>query len=357
MLSNEEKIIKRYKLISYNNKLKLTNLLINKKFNKLTVINFAYTKKNKNYWNCKCDCGNYTTAYSTELKNNHKKSCGSCFTKFHPQETSARGIWKNYKNCEWLTFIAYSQMNCHYCNIKPNKTANQFKRWDTKSTLTGNFSYNGIDRIDSNKTYSLNNIVPCCFICNSAKSTRSYLDFINWALILKNNYIEKEKLPINSLICDNLNYDVNKLFLNDIYMKRAINSAWAHYKELNINDFYNLSQKKCLYCNSEPSNSKIIYSRHTQKYKRIKVTFKYNGLDRIDNNLSHTIDNVVPCCKWCNIAKLDLNVIDFKNWIIKLNNNIFNKSLNVTPVENYIENYNNIASSYEIKFPLEERIN
>lgn len=29
------------------------------------------------------------------------------------------------------------------------------------------------------------------------------------------------------------------------------------------------------------------------------------GLDRVDSSLGYTVDNVVPCCRTCNIAKLD----------------------------------------------------
>ena len=46
------------------------------KFNKLTVIEFAYKKKYKIFWKCKCECGNITYVNSENLKNSHIKSCG-----------------------------------------------------------------------------------------------------------------------------------------------------------------------------------------------------------------------------------------------------------------------------------------
>ena len=44
------------------------------KYNMLTVIEYAYSKNNRKYWKCQCDCGN-TTIISTN-KLGITKSCG-----------------------------------------------------------------------------------------------------------------------------------------------------------------------------------------------------------------------------------------------------------------------------------------
>lgn len=43
--------------------------------------------------------------------------------------------------------------------------------------------------------------------------------------------------------------------------------------------------------------------------------YVYNGIDRVDNTKGYTIDNVVPCCGICNMAKGKLNQQEFQNWI------------------------------------------
>ena len=46
------------------------------KYNKLTVINFAYTKDSKAYWNCKCDCGTELVCCGNHLRTKSVQSCG-----------------------------------------------------------------------------------------------------------------------------------------------------------------------------------------------------------------------------------------------------------------------------------------
>ena len=45
---------------------------------------------------------------------------------------------------------------------------------------------------------------------------------------------------------------------------------------------------------------------------------KYNGIDRVNPALGYVEDNVVTCCKICNIAKHDLRLEEFLAWIEKL---------------------------------------
>ena len=40
------------------------------------------------------------------------------------------------------------------------------------------YMFNGLDRVDSDKGYDLNNVVTCCIHCNIAKRDRPVKDFI-----------------------------------------------------------------------------------------------------------------------------------------------------------------------------------
>lgn len=58
-----------------------TVCLLNKRFNKLTVLSQAESKNGNSYWNCKCDCGNFITVKGILLSSNGVKSCG-CLKSF-----------------------------------------------------------------------------------------------------------------------------------------------------------------------------------------------------------------------------------------------------------------------------------
>lgn len=47
-----------------------------------------------------------------------------------------------------------------------------------------------------------------------------------------------------------------------------------------------------------------------------------NGIDRVDNDDAYVEGNVVPCCKWCNWMKLDLDVYDFIRMCLNISINL-----------------------------------
>lgn len=161
----------------------------------LIAISFAYIKSKKTYWNFKCDCGSDKVIRICNVFSGKTKSCG-CLN--HLTKTLIPSVDKSFKELirvykksakeRNLMFdisdkIIYetSQQNCHYCGSVP------FKNIIVKNHLP--FIYNGIDRKDNNIGYLINNILPCCEICNKAKRNLSYIDFIDWIKKIKKHNI------------------------------------------------------------------------------------------------------------------------------------------------------------------------
>lgn len=67
---------------------------------------------------------------------------------------------------------------CKYCGAKNSNRAYR-KQYTVKL-----FFYNGIDRVDSNLPYRLDNCVSCCGECNAAKSNATVADFLNSAWLV-----------------------------------------------------------------------------------------------------------------------------------------------------------------------------
>jgi hypothetical protein len=102
------------------------------------------------------------------------------------------------------------------------------------------------------------------------------------------------------------------------------------YREANItfDDFIQLSQMKCHYCNSNPSNKTNAFANNDKfsDFAKANGDFIYNGLDRVDNKLKHTKDNVVPCCFPCNKMKGTSSYEEFKCRVSKIYNHMLKDS-------------------------------
>jgi len=92
---------------------------------------------------------------------------------------------------------------------------------------------------------------------------------------------------------------------------------------LNLGDVIKIMNDACAYCGQPPHDKKYAYHR-TRKTEGIESDeYLYlNGIDRINPSGGYTIDNVISCCKYCNRAKSDLSVNEFKEHIIKIYNHL-----------------------------------
>ncbi len=67
---------------------------------------------------------------------------------------------------------------CHYCGSPPLCLMMCNKGKANKKSVWGDYSHNGIDRIDNEKGYTPDNCLPCCHFCNRARNSRPYTEFL-----------------------------------------------------------------------------------------------------------------------------------------------------------------------------------
>ena len=223
--------------------------MIDKKFGRLTVKEMIRTKRGLSYL-CQCDCGKKTTVSGYGLRSGHTKSCG-CLQKElssekfknntwcrgfdDPKLASAKRVWKStyIDGCSFETFLKLSNQLCFYCNCEPKNIYNaymtkvgKFKNTSVNKEWAQNayFKYQGLDRWDSNKNHSENNIVPSCFQCNAAKHNYTADEFVSWLSRLANNFVEKEILKLNGEKLENNikdNSDILLKLIEEIQKKKA----------------------------------------------------------------------------------------------------------------------------------------
>jgi hypothetical protein len=167
--------------------------LVGHRFGKLTVIKInRVSVKYGAYWECLCDCGKKRVVKASLLKSGDIHSCGSdCNAKLATEFTfedktdpnsALMVLYNRYKkgaeerNLSFdlsIKSVKYlTKLDCFYCGIEPRQKIYGYRNEE--------YIYNGIDRVESYKGYTISNVVPCCKMCNMAKLNYSQEDFFMW---------------------------------------------------------------------------------------------------------------------------------------------------------------------------------
>jgi hypothetical protein len=105
---------------------------------------------------------------------------------------------------------------------------------------------------------------------------------------------------------------------NQAIINRILRSYKSGAKQRNldwslpINQFESLIFSDCHYCGAKPVN--CVW--RLTKYRKGSVY--YNGIDRVDNRRGYLPDNVVSCCRVCNLAKGTMTTDEFISWVFRV---------------------------------------
>lgn len=172
--------------------------LLGRTFGRLTVIEYMGSEqvstaplKYKSVWKVQCTCGNKKVVRGASL-GQRTRSCGclsseqtvafnirtktkaaydtfGSLLRSYRQGARKRGLEFNLTRDE---FYNLTQQNCYYCGRPPSQ-----KRAARVKTKLAPFTYNGVDRVNSDVGYELHNCVPCCKRCNRMKVDIPQLEF------------------------------------------------------------------------------------------------------------------------------------------------------------------------------------
>jgi hypothetical protein len=88
--------------------------------------------------------------------------------------------------------------------------------------------------------------------------------------------------------------------------------------ELSLEQFRFVTQQACRYCGIEPRQTSTVRNKGSSSEEVAHRTYRYNGIDRIDNSVGYLVSNCIPCCKTCNRAKHTMTQEEFMAWIERL---------------------------------------
>jgi len=140
-------------------------------------------------WRIQCtNCGN-TRVVNTGVLASIEKHRYGCSCYLMPKgESGLNALLHQYKKgakkrgLDFLLtkeqFRQLTSASCFYCGASPQDRhcVQQTKKRNVPGW--GDYCYNGVDRTDNNKGYTIENCVTCCNICNRAKLKMGYEDFI-----------------------------------------------------------------------------------------------------------------------------------------------------------------------------------
>ena len=99
---------------------------------------------------------------------------------FTPSSCKRRGLWPTCSKEEirklFDRYVKEHGRNCEYCSDPWTYIVKEHSRFKGHNTPRGstNIKNFSIDRLDNTKTYTLDNIVFCCFDCNDKKHNTTF---------------------------------------------------------------------------------------------------------------------------------------------------------------------------------------
>lgn len=153
-----------------------------------------------------CQCGTKRMVSKYNITNGHSKGCGCVKSK--PGNVGLYLLHYSYKARSKRRGIDFlltkdelkkiTSQNCFYCGRTPlqiikNHYKSKVKSRGTAASDNTKYLYNGIDRVDNDKGYTIENSVPCCSHCNFAKLNMTQGQFMDLITNIYNNWVIKNK--------------------------------------------------------------------------------------------------------------------------------------------------------------------
>lgn len=216
--------------------------------------------------------------------NEKKKNNKDMYYKIYQNVARTKNLDFAMSNIEYTNLTA---LPCFYCGtLEPR-------------------GFNGMDRVNQQQGYTIDNVVSCCEMCNLMKGCLSSQIFIKRIIhILTHHNMVKDGEYYHDAFLNRHSSEYNN------YLHRAQTRDIAF--EITQDDFENIRILPCYICGKKPTPHHI------------------NGVDRFNNNIGYTLENCRPCCGDCNYMKKDY---EWETFISQLSLILKNHQVNMNAKE------------------------
>lgn len=256
-------------------------------------------------WLCSCVCGNVVEVSSANLKRGNVKSCG-CYSarrlvlegKTFGQLTVQRRDFKQKGNTWWLCVCVCGKSKTIRGASLTNGTTRSCGCAHIKKLNDRKFGQLTVLSLEKKRRNGSAWWLCTCTCGNTCSVSGAHLrsgKTISCGCRRGRRFEDSLRSTINVVI------------------GRYRSTAKKQKRRWNLTYVYcvNLFKSPCTYCGEEPSNESNLGLINT------RLTFIYNGIDRVNSSQGYTKNNTVPCCITCNRAKNNMSLDCFQRWLIK----------------------------------------
>lgn len=291
-------------------------------FNRWTVIEFDRREGTDYYWRAKCACGEVRSVDINSLKRGKSKSCGCYKLDMIPdmaditghqfgkwtvvgfdrrdKEGGDRYYWwvecsckdKTRKSVRLDILKAGKSQSCG-CHKLEMSALQPAKNWAAKQDDVIGQKFGELTVLEFYESKGDHWYYLCRCDCGKESIT-----------MLSN--MKKGHTKSCGHTRDREYGEAAKNKIKDGYIRSAQDRGYEW--KLTDEEFDRLTSENCHYCGRQPSNV-------SKSKKSNNGTFVYSGIDRMDNTKGYISNNVVSCCKKCNMAKRNMPYEEFMVWI------------------------------------------
>jgi len=173
--------------------------MLGKKFGRLVVLERAAVRKGRQYWKCLCACGSYVEVFTKNLRSGHTQSCG-CLQQERAAQNKHRkgkrpGNWKGeggMSGSHWGRILWAARSRGLKISVTHKYCVALLNKQGERCALTGeplrfpaigeplSATTASLDRIDSTKGYTPDNVQWVHKGIQRMKSDLSHEDFLKW---------------------------------------------------------------------------------------------------------------------------------------------------------------------------------